>query len=211
MNKKNIKNYWNIFYKKKLIFKESSFARFTYNNIPKLKKRKIIDIGCGNGRDSFFFNKKGFDVLGIDISKTAIKENNLMSNKELSFLYFDVEKDTMFKKFDIIYSRFFIHALSENGEDNFIKLINKIKKRGTLIFLEFRNSNDSIFDKFKDKKHNDFINFGNGHYRRFLDTSKFIEKFSKKTKSRNIYLRSSKNLSIVKKDNPNLSRAIFRF
>ena len=59
MNKKNIKNYWNIFYKKKLIFKESSFARFTYNNIPKLKKRKIIDIGCGNGRDSFFFNKKG--------------------------------------------------------------------------------------------------------------------------------------------------------
>lgn len=165
MNKKNIKNYWNIFYKKKLIFKESSFARFTYNNIPKLKKRKIIDIGCGNGRDSFFFNKKGFDVLGIDISKTAIKENNLMSNKELSFLYFDVEKDTMFKKFDIIYSRFFIHALSENGEDNFIKLINKIKKRGTLIFLEFRNSNDSIFDKFKDKKHNDFINFGNGHYR----------------------------------------------
>ena len=57
---------------------------------------------------------------------------------------------------------------------------------------------------------NDFINFENGHYRRFINTSIFVEKFAKKTKSRNIYLRSSKNLSIVKKDNPNLTRAIFK-
>ena len=206
----NIKKYWDIFYKKNIKLNESSFARYTYRNIYNLKKKKLIDIGCGNGRDSFFFNKKGFDVLGIDLSKTAIKKNNLMSNNQLSFLNFDVEKDSMFKKFDIIYSRFFIHALNVKGEDKFIKLINNIKKKGTLIFLEFRNSNDSIFDKFKNKKHNDFINFENGHYRRFINTSIFIEKFAKKTKSRNIYLRSSKNLSIVKKDNPNLTRAIFK-
>lgn len=199
-----------MFYKKNIKPKESSFARFTYRNIYNLKKKKLIDIGCGNGRDSFFLNKKGFDVLGIDLSKTAIKKNNLMCNNQLFFLDFDVEKDTMFKKFDIIYSRFFVHALSIKGEDKFIKLINSIKKKGTLIFLEFRNSNDYIFDKFKNKKHNDFINFGNGHYRRFIKTSIFIEKFSKKTKSKNIYLRSSKNLSIVKKDNPNLTRAIFK-
>ena len=211
MNKKNIKNYWNFFYNKGKKFKESSFSRFTLKNINKLKNDKLIDIGCGNGRDSLYFNKKGLDVLGIDISKAAIDMNNLTKNKKLSFLKFDIEKDNMYKKFDYIYSRFFIHAITVNGEDKFIKLVNNIKKKGTLIFLEFRNSNDSIFNKFKKKKHNDFINFGKGHYRRFIITDQFIKKFSKKTKSRIIYSRSSANISIIKKDNPNLSRLILKF
>ena len=211
MINKKISSYWNDFYSKDIRFKESSFARFVLKNVTNHKKIKLIDIGCGNGRDSFFFNKKGFDVLGIDISQTVIKKNSQISNKKISFLNFDVEKDTISKKFDIIYSRFFIHALSEKGECKFIQLVNKLKKNNTLIFLEFRNSKDPIFNKFENKNHNDFINFGNGHYRRFIDTKKFVTNFLKKTKSKNIYLRSSKNISVLKKDNPNLSRAIFKF
>jgi cyclopropane fatty-acyl-phospholipid synthase-like methyltransferase len=29
---------------------------------------KILDIGCGAGRISLYFQKRGFDVLGIDVS-----------------------------------------------------------------------------------------------------------------------------------------------
>tara|TARA_B110001454_G_C12723280_1_gene436280 strand:+ start:35474 stop:36181 length:708 start_codon:yes stop_codon:yes gene_type:complete len=36
-----------------------------------LKKGKTLDIGFGLGNDALFLSKKGFDVLGIDISDTA--------------------------------------------------------------------------------------------------------------------------------------------
>lgn len=34
---------------------------------------RVLDIGCGAGRHSLYLQKKGFDVLGIDVSPLAIK------------------------------------------------------------------------------------------------------------------------------------------
>jgi len=36
-------------------------------------KGRILDIGCGGGRISLYFQRKGSDVLGIDVSPLAIK------------------------------------------------------------------------------------------------------------------------------------------
>ena len=58
MSKKNNRNFWNKFYKKKLaVNKPSNFAIFIYKFLKK-KKTKIVDVGCGNGRDLIFFKKK---------------------------------------------------------------------------------------------------------------------------------------------------------
>ena len=111
MKKNLLINYWNTYYKNNKKIKESSFARFAIKKID--KNSKIIDIGCGNGRDSFFFSKNNLNVTAIDISKNAIKNNSLKSNKNLKFLKFDIGKNTMSKKFDVIYCRFFVHAISE--------------------------------------------------------------------------------------------------
>ena len=117
----------------------------------------------------------------------------------------------MSKKFDVIYCRFFVHAISEKNENKLITLIKKIKKKNTLAFFEFRNHKDRMFQKKKIKKHNDVIEFEKGHFRRIIDPKKFIKKISSKIKLKVIYKKSAKNLSIVKNDNPNLSRIIFRF
>ena len=56
MQKKTLINYWDNFYIKKNKIKESSFARFVLNKVRKGRmKKSLIDIGCGNGRDSIFF------------------------------------------------------------------------------------------------------------------------------------------------------------
>jgi ubiquinone/menaquinone biosynthesis C-methylase UbiE len=34
--------------------------------------RRVIEIGCGNGRDSIFFTRAGFDVTGIDSAPSAV-------------------------------------------------------------------------------------------------------------------------------------------
>mgnify|MGYP000055852957 CR=1 FL=1 len=38
-----------------------------------LVKGRVLDIGCGAGRHSLHLQKRGFDVVGIDISPLAIK------------------------------------------------------------------------------------------------------------------------------------------
>lgn len=43
---------------------------------------RVLDIGCGAGRHSLYLQKKGFDVLGIDISPLAIKVSKLRGVKK---------------------------------------------------------------------------------------------------------------------------------
>ncbi len=210
MKKKTLINYWNNFYGDKKKFKESSFARFVLKKIKNKKNFKIIDIGCGNGRDSLFFSKKKFDVTGIDISDKAIKKNMIFQNKYLNFLRFDIEKNKLNKKYDIVYCRFFLHAISIDGEKKLLSLIKSISKKNTLVFFEFRNWRDEIFGKTKKYKNNEIVEFEKGHYRRIIDPKKFIQVFLKKIKSQILFFKSSKNLSIIKNDNPNLSRITFK-
>tara|TARA_B100000886_G_scaffold324928_1_gene270035 strand:- start:1477 stop:2115 length:639 start_codon:yes stop_codon:yes gene_type:complete len=212
MKKKNLITYWDNYYDNIKNFKESSFAKFTSKYFGrKQNNKKIIDIGCGNGRDSIYFYKQKLSVVGIDISKRAIKKNLSYSNPKLKFINLDIEKKTMSGKFNFIYSRFFLHAINEKTEDKLLKLINKLKKKNTLLFLEYRNHKDLIFKNIKNKKHNQVIEFEKGHFRRIIYTDKLIKKISKSFKGKIIYKKSAKNLSIVKKDNPNLSRIIYKF
>ena len=80
-----------------------------------------------------------------------------------------------------------------------------------MVFFEFRNYKDKIFGNFKSSDHNKMIEFEKGHLRRIIDTKVFKKKFITKTKSKIIYEKSGINLSVYKKDNPNLSRLIFKF
>ena len=44
---------------------------------------KILDIGCGLGREAFSLSDLGFDVVGIDISKEVISQvKQLATDKE---------------------------------------------------------------------------------------------------------------------------------
>lgn len=87
---------WNEVYKKK----GKVFTKLQ-SNIPKIaaifKKnnvRKILDLGCGYGRHTVYFAKRGFDVYGIDISKEGInitnswlKKENLRANIKIGDIY----------------------------------------------------------------------------------------------------------------------------
>lgn len=44
--------------------------------------QNILEIGCGEGRDSIYFAKQGYDATAIDSSKEDIKVlNNVSHNK----------------------------------------------------------------------------------------------------------------------------------
>lgn len=66
-------NYWNDFYKNKPdIEAPSLFAKFVGENI--VQGKNMLELGCGNGRDSLYFMELGINVTAIDASDSIIKE-----------------------------------------------------------------------------------------------------------------------------------------
>ena len=67
--------YWQNYYTlNKAPIQPSPFAEFIYTNYiytqtKKMEYQTIIDIGCGNGRDSIYFHSKGLKVHGVDLCK----------------------------------------------------------------------------------------------------------------------------------------------
>ena len=100
-----------------------------------LKNKRLLDVGCGFGKDLLYFRKKGALVYGIDVSKKMIglaKKNN-PSLTNLSVQRFE---KTNFKNnfFDIIVSRYALHYAT-NLEKVFEELHRILKPKGFLIIL----------------------------------------------------------------------------
>lgn len=208
----NNKKYWNKFYKKHtLIIKPSNFSQFIKKKFLKKKKIKnILEIGCGNGRDTFYFSKYVTKIVSIDNSQQAIikNKNNERMQKNIIFLKKDILSrfNVLVKNFDLIYARFFLHTINSREEDIFLNLLKKISNKKTIVALEFRTTKDKLFKKGKKISKNESIT---DHYRRFVDVSNFQNKL-KKINFKIIYFKQSVNLSNFKNDNPHLCRIVFK-
>lgn len=72
---KTIKNYKKIArgYTKKHIEDLKNIKEIIENFIDNLEGNKILDVGCGPGRDAEYFVEKGLDVTGIDLTSKFVK------------------------------------------------------------------------------------------------------------------------------------------
>lgn len=208
MPKKNNRNFWNKFYKKKLaVNKPSNFAIFIYKFL-KRKETKIVDVGCGNGRDLIFFKKKKFDFIGIDLSKNAsllikkklrkVKDKNKIFNDD--FVNFNYKKNI--KDNFSIYSRFTWHTINKKNEIIFLKKISQLSNL-QYIFIETRSDKDNLFGVGEKISKNEFIT---DHYRRFINKKELIKKIKKNFKI--IYCKEAKGFSKFKNEDPCLIRII---
>lgn len=60
-------------------------AKFVYDILPDLKDQKVekvLDVGCGVGRHCVLLANSGFEVIGVDVSKTALKMARRWVRKE---------------------------------------------------------------------------------------------------------------------------------
>ena len=206
-----IKKYWNNYYDLKNHNKKpSNFALFIYKKYIK-KNTVLLDVGSGDGRDSFYFTKKAKYVLGIDKSNVAIKKNKLKAKRlNLKKINFEnISSDRLNKinnkKTNFIYARFFLHAINEKNENIFLKSLVKNFNSGIIIALEFRTTKDKLMKKGKKLSKYERLT---DHYRRFIECKRFEQKI-KNLNFKILYKKLGVNLSKSPNDNPHLCRIIF--
>ncbi len=115
-------------------------------NLP--KDSNVLDLACGNGRHSLIIARKGFNVLGIDISKYLIgvakKKLNSEYKKYRDNLHFDI-KDmrniSHINEFDLVVNLFSSFGYFEKDSENFsvIRSVSKSLKTGGYFFFDFLN------------------------------------------------------------------------
>lgn len=95
-------------------------TRIVYETISKYgitKKAKMLEDGCGEGRDSAFLLEKGYGLLATDVSGEAIRYNQeLFPRFKDNFGVLDVIKDRLDSRFDFIYSVAVIHMLVDDED-----------------------------------------------------------------------------------------------
>ncbi|MGH2305452.1 class I SAM-dependent methyltransferase [Campylobacter taeniopygiae] len=164
------KGYWTTFYSKnQKPFEHSSFAAFCLEYFK--KDFFILELGCGNGRDALFFSKKGYKVKALDLCEDEIKFlNKGYKSENLEFYCADFCNFLDDKKYDGIYSRFTLHSISKEQQDNLFKNIPELLKEKGIFCIEARGKKNSLFGKgerIASGEEDCFI--FEEHFRRFLD------------------------------------------
>lgn len=179
------KTYWNQFYRdKKGVLESSDFSKFIMEYF-KDNTFFILDAGCGNGRDSYYLSKK-HNVVGCDLSSNPINKKKFLFLREDMI---SIDK----KPYDLIYSRFSFHSISNENQRKFLESIEK----ETLLCIETRSI------KGKDS----YRLFGDTHYRNLTDIN-FLHSLLKEYHFEILYEFEGNNIAVFQNENPICIRII---
>ncbi|MGB1204407.1 MAG: methyltransferase domain-containing protein [Chitinophagales bacterium] len=132
-------------------------------------KGKILDLGCGQGRDSIPLARLGFEVLGLDNSKIGIDQMNRISKAEnlsLKGMVTDIFSFSDYKNFDFVLLDSMFHFAKKDRKKELLfiqKIISEIKNGCFIVFciqdtgkkVDILNEiieNNGIVTKLLDKK-----------------------------------------------------------
>jgi SAM-dependent methyltransferase len=172
------KVYWEKYYSKQNAeLKPSLFAQYVTENVLK-EHNLIIELGCGNGRDAIFFANENFKVYAIDQVFDEIKflKKRYTQLKNITFECADFTNLDNSRKFDVVYSRFTMHSITESQEEKVVLWAFQNLNPNGIFCIEVRGQKNEIFGKGKPVKNQPNAFIFNEHYRRFLKFEVFINK-----------------------------------
>lgn len=213
----NTAEFWKGFYAQhSLRHTPSPFAQWCLENYLQ-KTSRILELGCGNGRDSFAFLHRNLPVIACDACEIAIADNfahqqQLDLNIKGSFLTLDFAQiETLneyypieIKEINTIYTRFVLHAIPEVLEDGILDYAaNQLSKGGRMLH-EFRTIHDPLMNEGEILSETERLT---SHYRRFLNPDVFREKLTSRG-WKELFFVESNQLAVFENENPVVARIV---
>ncbi|WP_420580820.1 class I SAM-dependent methyltransferase [Reichenbachiella sp.] len=197
------KEFWEDFYSnKKGTLTPSPFAEYVLKEHQ--LKGSLIELGCGNGRDSIYFIKNELEVFGTDQCETTIGR---LSDLNLQGGKFEVKDFTdlgALGKFDNIYSRFTLHSVSEKQASQTLVWAFDSLTTGGKLCIEVRSIHDELYGEGEEVERDAFVT---DHYRRFVRIEELTKELE--TLGFNIeYSEESKGFAIYKDEDPAVIRIV---
>jgi 2-polyprenyl-3-methyl-5-hydroxy-6-metoxy-1,4-benzoquinol methylase len=136
--------------------------RLTYDRYQEQRRAdRVLDLGCGNGAQSLFFARKGYDVYGVDLSKEAIlfaEDTAKKDGVKATFLTQDCSKLSFENSFfDVILCYGMLdHILMDKA----LAIANeayRVAKPGSLLFFSLASVDSSYFGKGSLVAHHSYI------------------------------------------------------
>jgi SAM-dependent methyltransferase len=205
--------YWSDFYEHHDFNAGSSFFEFI-NQVAGLPDT-VIDIGCGDGRDSLAFGLAGKRVYGLDRSDIGVeaamdKSKVARLDHAVAFAVCDVsDGQALSSAFASIreaaddgnvcyYMRFFLHSIPEDTQATLLAAIAKNAKPGDVFAAEFRTDKDIDHSRV----------FGDTHYRRYQSAAEFSAQLQNQYGWIVTYETESRGLSPFGDEDPTLYRGV---
>ena len=147
---------WNKVYRSDASFfgdSPSNFASDCYEEFKEHRVKKILELGCGQGRDSIFFASNNIDVVALDSSKLAVDAlSNLTNEKNLSIhpMIHNANEGIPFddSSFDAVYAHMFFNMRFGDEKLEYLFLeVKRVLSEDGLNFFSVRNDHDAMYRK----------------------------------------------------------------
>ena len=158
------------------VLEPSPFASHVARELP--QPCRIVEVGCGNGRDAVYFATQGHSVVALDVSEAAIEQcQERHAKRGIDFRASTLGKvaDTFARRFDAVYSRFVLHAMTLPEEIDMLHAAAKVLTDGGRLFIECRSIRDPMFYRGEVISPTERIY---GHYRRFIVRGELEERIT---------------------------------
>ena len=85
--------------------------------LPPVRPLRVLDVGCGEGKDAVFFARNGYEVSAFDLAESGLEMGRRLAEAcgvEVNFFQADVMTYRPTEMFDVIYSSGVLHYIPEN-------------------------------------------------------------------------------------------------
>lgn len=140
--------YYHILYKNRNHQEAEQFIDTLLDFLKPKELDRFLDLGCGKGRHSIYLNKKGYNVVGVDLSPESInyatqfEKNAVNGTGSLEFFIQDMRKPSRIHYYDFVLNLFTSFGYFESERDDYstINSVAKALKSDGVFVLDFMNA-----------------------------------------------------------------------
>jgi len=136
-----------------------------------IEGQKLLDLGCGNGRDTVYLNKRtGSCFVGLDACPAAVEAAKTLAEHHdvnCNFIRADAcAAADIYAGVQGVYSRFFFHSISCSVQHDILELLQANLREPACLYIEVRAASKAAAGH---------VETNDGHYRRLIHAETFFE------------------------------------